>query len=800
MFKNYFKTAWRSLRRNRTYALINVIGLSVAIASCLLIFLVIRFETSFDNFHKNKGRIYRVVAATKTPDGVNYSRATAFPVAEGLRIDYPQLEHVARIWEQDKNEITLMNDNSNSSQKKFEENNDVFFAEPEFFDIFNFPLIAGNPKTALSEPNTALLTQATAEKYFGNWRDAQNQYIKYNNDKVYKITGILKNIPVNTDFPLQIVLSFKSSGQDTSTDWVSQSGNLNTFVMLPKNMSEKQFDNDLKTFVKKHTPAEYANQGYILQPLSDIHYNSEFGTFRGSTFSKELITALSLIELFLLIIACVNFINLATAQAANRSKEVGVRKVLGSSKKQLIFQFLSETLLITSGAVMVAIVIAYLTLAFLNNLLQTSVTIHFDFSTVAFLSGTVMAVTFLSGCYPAIILSGFNPITALKSKFTAKMVGGLSMRRALVVLQFIIAQAFIIGTLTIVRQMNFLRNASMGFNKEAMVTVPFPNDSANLTRVNALKNQLLQQPGIKDVSLSTFSPADDSHWGSDFRFDNGLKHSDFNADLKWADADYFKTYNIQFVAGVPYQQQDTVSGFVVNEAMTKKLGFQNPEDILGKKINFWDGSIVAPVVGVVKDFHGTSLAKEIRPTVLGSLKWAYQLISIKMSPRNTKQTLAAIQKIWSNTYPDYVYEYQFLDEKIASFYKQEDKLSQLFKIFAGMAIFISCLGLYGLVSFMAVQRTKEMGIRKVLGASASHIVYLFSKEFTLLIAIAFLIAAPIGYFFIHVWLQHFAYRINIGAGVYVLAIVIAIVIAWLTVGTRAIKAAVANPVESLRTE
>lgn len=799
MFRNYFKIAWRNLIRNKGYAFINVAGLSVGIAACLLIFLVIQFETSFDNFHKNRDRIYRVVAATKTPDGMNYSRATAFPVAQGLRMDYPQLEHVARICKQDNNEITLINDN-NGSSKKFKEDNNVFYAESEFFDIFNFPLIVGNVKTALSKPNTALLTQATAEKYFGDWHKAINQYIKYNNDKVYKVTGVLKDIPANTDFPLHIVLSFKSWGADTSTDWVSQSGSLNTFVVLPKNMLAKQFDNDLKAFVKKHTPTEYANQGYILQPLSDIHYNSEFGTYRGNTFSKELITALSLIGLFLLIIACVNFINLATAQAVNRSKEVGVRKVLGSSKKQLIFQFLSETLLITSASVMVAIAVAYLVLPFLNNLLQTSIKMHFDFSVIVFLLVTVMAVTFLSGCYPAIVLSGFNPSIALKRKFTGRIAGGISMRRVLVVLQFTIAQALIIGTLIIVSQMNFFRNASLGFDKDAMIIVPFPNDSVNLAKTDALKNQLLQQPGVKDVSFSTFSPADDSHWGSDFRFDNALKHSDFNPDLKWADADYFKTYNIQFIAGRPYQQADTVSGFVVNEAMVKRLGFKNPEDILGKKIDFWDGDVAAPVIGVVKDFHGASLAKEIRPTVLGSLKWAYQLINIKIQPHNARQTLAAIQKLWSRTYPDYIYEYQFLDDKISSFYKQEDQLSQLYKIFAAIAIFISCLGLYGLVSFMAVQRTKEVGIRKVLGASVGNIVYLFSKEFTLLIAVAFLIAAPVAYYFMHEWLQNFAYRIDIGKGVFILTILIAIIIAWVTVGYQAVKAAMANPVKALRSE
>ncbi len=799
MLKNYLKTAWQNLRSHKSYVAMNTIGLAVGIAACLLIFLLIQYETSFDNFHNNKERIYRVVAATKTRNGMHYSQGSAFPVAEALRIDYPQLEHVARIYGRDNQQITLLNDKANAPQKKFKEN--VFFAEPEFFDIFNFPLLSGDSKTALSEINTAVITQETAEKYFGDWHEAIGKFIKYNNDEVCKVTGVLKNIPANTDFPLKVVLSFKNTaGEDGSTDWSNQDGSLNTFLVLPKNMPYRQFDNNLKSFVKKYTPTEYANHGYILQPLINIHYQGEFGTYRGTTFSKVLITALSSIGLFLLIIACINFINLATAQAVNRSKEVGIRKVLGSSKKQLIIQFLSETFLITLASVVIAIVFAIIALPVLNNLLQISLGIQVSLPLIAFLFSIIIIVTFLSGFYPAIVLSGFNPIKVLKSKFTNKSAGGLSMRRALVVFQFTVAQTLIIGTLIVVRQMDFFQNASMGFDKEAIVLVPMANDSARLSKMEVLKTQLLQQAGIKNVSLSTFSPMDNAGWDGDFKFDNATKKSDFNPDFKWADADYFKTYNIQFIAGRPYYPADSVNGFVVNELMVKKLGFKNPEDILGKRINIFDGTIVAPVVGVVKDFNGSSLKKGMKPVALGSWKLVYRVFNIKIEPQQAKQTLAAIEKLWNKTYPDFVYEYQFLDEKIASFYKQENQLSELFKIFASIAIFISCLGLHGFVSFMAEQRTKEVGIRKVLGASVSGIVYLFSKEFTLLIGISFLIATPLAYFFMHKWLQHFAYRIDIGVGIFLLTILISEMIAWLTVGYQAIKAAIANPVTSLRSE
>lgn len=794
-FNNYFKTGIRTLFRNRSYTVINITGLAVGIAACLLIFLVIQFQTSFDNFHKNEDRIFRVVAATQTPDGIEYSRGNAFPLAGALKMDYPQLERVARIYAQDNMQLTVMEDKANATQKMFKVPY-LFFADPAFFEIFNFPFIAGNPKTALSEPNTIVLTQETAGKYFGNWQAAMNNYIKYDNEKICKVTGILKDVPVNTDFPLQAVLSLKTYSQHASTDWATQTGNLNTYIVLPENIAAQQFNNDLKALVKKYTPVEYANMGYILQPLSDVHYNAEFGTFSGRTFSKELINVLSLIGIFLLIIACVNFVNLATARAVTRSREIGVRKVLGSSKTQLIIQFLSETFIVTLASVIAAILVTFMTLPFLNTILQTPKEMQLNSTMITFLLTVVILVTLLAGFYPAVILSGFQPIAVLKSKLTRNTAGGISMRRTLVVLQFAIAQALIIGTLVVVSQMDLFRDAPMGFKKDAMITVPIPNKSA----IDLLKTQLLQHPGIKNVSVSAYSPSDDSHWNSEFKFDNAQKNTDFSADLKWADADYFKTYNIPFIAGSPYKQADTVQGFVVNEAMTKKLGFTRPEDILGKKIDFWNGRITAPVVGVTKDFNGHSLESEIRPTVLGSLKRSYQLINIEIQTQNATQTLATIEKLWQKAYPDFIYEFQFLDDKIENFYKQEYQLSQLYKIFAGIAIFISCLGLYGFVSFMAVQRTKEVGIRKVLGASAISIIYLFSKEFIVLITLAFLIAAPLAWYFMQQWLQNFAYRTTIEAEVFLVTIAFSVIIALITVGYQSLKAAWANPVDSLKTE
>ena len=739
-------------------------------------------------------------------DGIGYSDGVGYPVGKGLRIDFPQIKEVASI-DKEGGQITV--EGPAGDLKKLQEES-FYYAEPEFFEMFNFGWLAGDPKTSLNNPNNAVITQATAEKYFGlgpnNYQEAIGKTIKYGNKDLYAITGILKNPPPNTDFPLSVVVPYSAlegtKRKNNLDDWVSTFSGTYTFVVLPKELSVAKFNTQLKAFAKKHKPPEASADSYIAQPLSEIHYDERFGNYNHHTFSHSLIDALSLIGIFLIIIACINFINLATAQAVNRSKEVGVRKVLGSNRKQLALQFLGETLLIVIIAIILAVIVAAAALPFLNNLLETQINIEFikKPSVIIFLVSAAVLVTLLAGLYPAIILSGFNPITALKSKVTAKMVGGISLQRGLVVMQFAIAQILIIGMIIVVSQMNFFKNASLGFNKDNIINVPIINDSINLIKTDYLRNQLLNNPDIKNVSFSFGSPSDNSSWSSDFKFDHAAKNTNFNANLKWADADYFKTYNLEFVAGHAYSNSDTVRDFVVNEALLRKLGITDPQKAIGKQIDFWDGDKVANIVGVVKDFNSYSLRDPISPVVLSTWKEVYRTINIKIKAGSEKAVLPYIKKLWTSTYPDNVYDYKFLDQKIVNFYKQEDQLSQLYKIFAGIAIFISCLGLYGLVSFMAVQRTKEMGIRKVLGASARNIVYLLSKEITMLIIIAFAIAAPVAYFIMNKWLENYTYRIPLGASVFILAIISSIIIAWITVAYRAIKTARANPVRSLRAE
>ncbi len=802
MLKNYIKIALRSFARNKSNTVINVIGLAVGIAACLLIFLVINYELSFDSFHHDKNNIYRVASVRHSPQGNRYSSGAPFPVAEALRLDYPLIKEVADIYQVKKAQIIVSAENYTGYKEKFIEEKGAFFCEPQFFDIFNFVWLAGSPAKSLAEPNTAILSKSTAEKYYGNWKAAVGRTIKFQNKYNVKVTGILDDVPAYSDFPLDVVVSYKTFENDQKDDWVSVMGGNNVYVLLPSVLNKAQFDSYLSDFVKKHKPPQYQKDGLIAQPLSDLHFDDRFDNFKHHTFNKYLITTLSFIGLFLLIIACVNFINLSTAQAVKRSLEVGIRKVLGSTRKQLAIQFMSEMALITVFSVITAVILAIIALPFLNDLIQTS--IKMDFITnpliILFLVAVTIVVTLFSGLYPSLVLSGFNPIVAIKGKMSVKTVGGIALRRGLVVTQFVIAQVLVIGVLIVISQMNYFRNAPLGFNKDSVLLVHVPLDPPSQAKFQTLKNRLVQQSDIKDVSYSTFSPSDDQHWDSDFRFNNSTKLSDFNADLKWADVDYFNMYGLKFVAGRPYTQTDTVREFVVNQTFLKKLGISRPENIIGKRLNFWGGILDAPIVGVIKDFKSYSLHDPVKPVVMGCWKENYELMNIKIAGSDVRGTLAFIKRNFDETFPNYVYESKFLDQKIQNFYVAETRLSGLYSIFAFIAIFISCLGLYGLVSFMAAQKTKEVGIRKVLGASTGNILYLFSKEFTILIIVAFLIASPIAYYVMSSWLADFAYRITPGVWLFLLTILGSLTIAWITVSYKAIKAAHTNPAKTLKYE
>ena len=800
--------------RNRNYAMINIAGLAVGIAVCMVIFIIIQFHTSFDNFHSKKDRIHRVLTEYHQAESgnISYGKDLPFPIPLGLKTAFPQMEQVAPIFASQNDQLFILNNNGNT-EKVFKEQRGVFYTGPAFFKIFDFPLLAGSYES-LKDPNNVLLTKEIAEKYFDDWKTAIGKTLKLeaggymfeHGTDVLKVSGILAPIPANTDFQLKLVVSFGTgfTGDylSKSTDWNGTTTDFGCYVLLPPNISGDNFNQQLRTYSRKVKFARNKDS-HIIQSLSAVHYDTEAGNYSNKTISHQLLNVLWLIAAFILLIACVNFINLSTAQAVNRAKEVGVKKVLGSSKAQLQIQFIIETSLIVTVAVILAAVITILVLPYVNQLLELSLlfSILNNPAIILFLLTVTIVVTALAGFYPSIVLSGFNPVNALKSKLTANTVKGISLRRALVVFQFIIAQALIIGTLIIVTQMNYFMNQPLGFDKDAIVNVPFRVDSLRISRLDYLQNKLLQVNGVQAVSFSSNTPVEDGNdtW-STFKFNHAIKEENFKVITKFADTGYVPAYKLQLVAGRNLQPSGYTREFLVNESLMKNLGIKNPEDILNKEISIWGDRIKCPVVGVVKDFNDRSFRHDLAPLLVTTNNTMYNQAGIKLATTNISSTLQSVKTIFEQTFPDFVYEYRFLDDKVASFYKQENQLAQLYKIFAAIAIFLSCLGLYGLVSFMAVQRIKEVGIRKVLGATAGNIVYLFSKEFIVLIAIAFAIATPIAWYYMHQWLQEYVYRINISWWLFAAGGLASIVIALATISFQAINAAIANPVKSLRTE
>ncbi len=804
MFKNYLKSAYRNLIRNKSYTFINIAGLAMGIAVCMIIFIIIQFHATFDNFHANSDRIYRVITEYHHADtkDVFYGKGVPHGFPRVLKPAFNQIEKLAPLMNDENDQLVILND-KNEPVKKFKEPKGVFYTTPSFFSIFNFPLLSGSYET-LKDPGNVLLTKETAEKYFGNWQTAIGKTIKLNNTDILKVAGVLATIPANTGFPFKMAVAYGTGYTKrltTSTNFDGTSGGFGCFILLRKDVNAAAFQNQLIAYSKKVKSADNKDV-QVIQPFTDVHYDIKLGDFGGKTISHTLINVLWMVAGFILLIACVNFINLSTAQAVNRAKEVGVRKVLGSNKSQLKLQFLTETFLIVIASIGFALVIAVLALPVINKILDLPLSINRvnSLPIVLFLLAVIIMVTLLAGFYPSVVLSGFNPITALKSKLAARTVKGISLRRGLVVFQFIIAQSLIIGTLILVKQMNYFASQPLGFDKDAIVNIPLPTDSISNTKIGFLKKQLQNINGIERVSFSSNTPIEDNtdNWGM-FNFDHATTQTSFYSIFKTADNDFVPTYKLPLVAGRNMEASDTVREFLVNEMLVKNLGLKRPEDALNKEIAF-SQTTKGLIVGVLKDFNTRSFRDGFAPMLITSYKPDYNQASVKLSIANALPAVKEAEKLWNKTFPDFVFEYKFLDDKVDNFYKQESQLSQLYKIFAVIAIFLSCLGLYGLASFMAVQRIKEVGIRKVLGASVQSIIYLFSKEFILLIGISFLIATPIIWYYMHQWLNNFSFRIELNGWIFLLGGLASVIIALLTVSFQAIKAAVMNPVKSLRSE
>lgn len=801
MLTNYIKTAYRNLIRNKGYAFINIMGLSLGIACCLLIFLVVKHEMSYDLFHSKADKIYRVVSERLNRDGEGFSGYTQYPLAKAMRVDFPELEQVTQIHNHEESFISI-----GGELIKVESS---IFADSLFFEVFDYEWIEGNASTALDEPNSLVLTRSLAKKLFPLEASVLGKVISVEQKFDAKVTGVIEDTPENSNLVFEMAISFpnlkKYAESLNSIDSWSWTWAGSTYIVLGDNQTSESITARFEPFEVKYQGEDRAsNRNYFLQPLTKMHFDTRFdGSTDNPPISPIYLWIFGLIGLFLVLIACINFINIATAQAVKRSREVGVRKVMGANRKQLVKQFLGETFLLTFIAVLFALTIAELALPYLNNFLEQN--LHLDIfspTILLFILSSILITSLLAGFYPAMVLSGYQAAVALKNTLTTNKKSSLLMRRGLVVFQFIISQVLIVGTLVMTYQMNYMENKDLGFEKEAIVMVGLPDE--DIPKLERWKTELLQNPSVEKVSLAMGAPIAWSSWTSNIEMDDKGKVGDkIYAEIKTVDIDFMDTYGLQLAAGEWYPSQaakDSVydKGVVVNEELVKKMGFESNESILGE-ILFFNG-LKMPIIGVLKSFHNRSLQMEIIPAVFFKGDLFLRTAGVKMKTSNPKNTIADIESVYTSLFPNQLFEYQFLDERLGDAYEDEAKLQQLFRFFAFIAIFIACLGLVGLVSFMAAQKTKEIGVRKILGATVGNIVMLFSKEFTKLVVIAFVIASPLAYYGMSQWLQNFAYSIDMGISIFLIAIAFSLVVAWLSVGYQAVSAAVANPVKALRAE
>lgn len=803
MFENYLKIAIRSLFKNKTYTAINIIGLALGIACGLGIFMIVNFESGFDKFHRESNRIYRVVSDFHYPGNDEYSSGVPFPLPAALKLDVPKIKYIATIFGATNSQIDIAAQNSGANEKRFIEKSGVYYANQDFFRVFNFKWLAGDA-AILSKPNHVALSRHMAETYFGSWQNALGKTIKKDKTELLQITGILEDAPQNTDFQYDAVISYVtltngSYAKPLLSDWGTVSSAEQCYISLEGDNDAPVISRQLLSLRKKYLGSDNKTDFFNIQPLSDVHYSQKYGNFNYS-ISRSTLWSLSLVGLFLLSLAGINFINLATAQAVKRSREVGIRKVLGSKRWQLGLQFIGETFVVVFMATVLAIGIMSLLAPYAQKILDHSVSMNpFNSAeTIGFIFLILIAVTLLSGFYPAVIVSGYKPIQAIKNKITSVSSGGISLRRVLVVFQFFIAQGLIIATLVVISQIRFFEKASLGFNKAAIVTVAVPRDSVSRLNWQSFIEQIKQFPGVKQVSLSNSTPASQGAHTTSFRFNQNSKDDPFELNVKPGDADYFKTYQLSLAAGKFYEPSDTARELIVNETFVKKEGLRSNEEAIGKYIMLGGKKLL--IAGVVKDFHQTSLRSPIVPIAILPQKVNYRMVGIKVDPQSITATLKNLNALYTRTFPENVFEYNFLDDTVEKFYSQEQHLAQLFQLFAGVGIFISCIGLYGLVLFMTLQRIKEVGLRKILGASVLNIMTLFFGEFISLIGIAFVIAAAVSWYVMNAWLANFAYHTAISWWVFAVVGLISVVLAVITVSSQTIKAALSNPVKSLRTE
>jgi putative ABC transport system permease protein len=807
MLSNYLKVALRNLWKNKTFSAINIFGLAIGITTCFLISLYVMDELSYDRFNKKSERIYRVNVDLKFGGAEQKFAVNCAPLAFGMVRDYPQIENAVRFRDYGPSVVKKGNQNIKESR--------IIFTDSTLFDVFTLPLVSGDPQKALTAPNSVVVTESIAKKYFGK-TDVIGRQLLFDNSRLYAITGVMKEVPGNSHFRYDFFISLASDPRSREDNWLSF--NFNTYLLLRPGLDPKFMQARLDEVIDKYmwpqaqsvmniSREDFRQSGnYInlnLTPLTDIHLQSDRIAELSANNSIQTVYIFSAIAIFILLIACVNFMNLSTARSANRAKEVGIRKVLGTMRSALIRQFLTESVLMSLIAFIIALVFSFLLLPYFNQLAGK----QFNFSPLAhpqlFPSLLLFAVIvgFLAGSYPAFYLSAFTPIEVLKGKLSRGFKSSF-FRSSLVVSQFFISIFLIIGTIVIYRQLNYIQNKKLGFNKEQVLII---KDSYVLDRqLESFKNEALKQPGVVSASVSGFLPVPSSRNDNPFFPEGEIDNNKAVSMQNWSvDYDYINTLGMQMVKGRNFSKKFLTdsNAIILNESAARLFGYQDP---IGKRISkLLDVNATSvknyTVIGVVKNFHFASLRENIGALCM-VLERSTEAISFRLQGNNISSTVKNLEALWKKMAPGEAFTYSFLDEDFNNMYQSEQRVGKIFVAFALLALFIACLGLLGLATYAAEQRTKEIGIRKVLGASVANIAGMLSKDFLRLVIIAAFITFPFAWWVMHKWLENFAFRIDISWWIFLLAGMAAVIIALVTICFQAIKAAVANPVNNLRTE
>ncbi len=819
MFKNYFKTAWRNLKKNKTFSLINIAGLSIGMAACLLILQYVSFQLSYDQFNKNAADIYRVVN-DRYQNGklIQHGTITYSAIGKAMQDDFPEVIQHARVMPFGKSIISYNN-------KRIGEE-EVIAVDNSFITMFSYPMIAGDKKTALQEPYSAILSETSARKIFNvtgnNFTAIIGKAITMGTDSLpYKVTAVCKDVPENSHLSFDILASYTTilSGPSPykQADYDFTDSDFWHYIQLKHGTDYKAVQVKFAAFSQRHfqgNKVSGSDEKFYLQPLSKAHLYSDFEYEIGNVGSSTVVWGLLIIAALIIIIAWVNYINLATAKSLERAKEVGVRKVSGATRSQLIRQFLTESFMLNVVALLIALLIVTLMQKSFNSLIQHQLSLSYLFreglngyNVTAALLTLIAAGILVSGFYPAFVLSSFKPILVLKGKYTTSG-KGILLRKALVIGQFAVTVTLIIGSFVVYKQIKFVNEQNLGMDISQMLIIKPPlltsYDSTFIKRENSFTAELKNVSNILGASASNKVPGNELSRGFDVHLTTDSSSNHYTVRHMGAGEGFIELYGIKIKAGRSFLSSDYNPDFhklhniIVNESAVKLLGLPSDDAALGKSVtlfgNNWD------VVGVINDFHQKSLRYPLEPTFLVPTYSTYNPISIKVATRDLSKTIASIRKKYDAFFPGNVFDYYFLNEKFNEQYSDDQLFGKVFSIFAGFAIFIACLGLLGLSLFATAQRTKEIGVRKVLGASISNIVLLLSKDFIKLVLIAFVIASPLAWFIMHNWLQDFAYRINISWWIFLFAGLLAITIALVTISFQSVKAAMANPVKSLRSE